>query len=90
MTEDSLKFNFEIALEKIDSLTEDNNKLMNEVERLKTEISKAEEVSMPSTSNERRWQNIVNGADKAMERYKTFLRKEFPNAKSKQTKRKSV
>ena len=91
MGEESLTQNFEIALEKIESLTEDNNHLMNEISKLKSEIAKAQEVSISSYSGEdRRFKNIMSGADKAMERYKTFLKKEFPNAKSKQTKRKSV
>ena len=91
MREESLTQNFEIALEKIKSLTEDNNYLMNEISKLKSEIAKAQEVSISSYSGEdRRFKNIMSGADKAMERYKTFLKKEFPNAKSKQTKRKSV
>jgi len=91
MGEDSLKLNFEIALEKIKSLTEDNNNLMNEIGKLKSEIAKAQEVSISSyNGNDRKFKHIMSGADKAMERYKTFLRKEFPRAKSKQTKRESV
>lgn len=91
MGEDSLKLNFEIALEKIKSLTEDNNHLMNEIGKLKSEIAKAQKVPIsPYNGDDRRFKNIMCGADQAMERYKTFLKKEFPNAKSKQTKRQSV
>ena len=91
MGEESLTQNFEIALEKIESLTEDNNYLMNEISKLKSEIAKAQEVSISSyNGDDIRFKNIMSGADKAMDRYKTFLKKEFPNAKSKQTKRKSV
>ena len=50
MGEESLAQNFEIALEKIESLTEDNNHLMNEISKLKSEIAKAQEVSISSYS----------------------------------------
>ena len=91
MTEDSLKLNFEIALEKIDSLTNDNHNLMNEIEQLKSEIAKAQQITIKPTSHyDNRFENIIEGADEAMKRYKTYLRKEFPRAKSKQTKRQSV
>ena len=55
------------------------------------EIAKAQKVPIsPYNGDDRRFKNIMCGADQAMERYKTFLKKEFPNAKSKQTKRQSV
>ena len=91
MGEESLTQNFEIALKKIESLTEDNNYLMNEISKLKSEIAKAQEIPIsPYNGDDRRFKNIMCGADQAMERYKTFLKKEFPNAKSKQTERQSV
>ena len=90
MGEDSLKLNFEIALEKIKSLTEDNNDLMNEINKLKSEMATAQESSILYRDDNTDFNRIISGADEAMKRYKSFLRKEFPNAKSKQAKRQSV
>ena len=90
MDGDSLKLNFEIALEKINMLTDQNHELMNQVEELKERIRKKNELVIEPVTRESRFKDITSGADKAMERYKQFLKKEFPNAKSKQTKRQSI
>ena len=85
MDGDSLKLNFEIALEQITTLTDQNHELMNQIEQLKSEIAKNNEVVIEPTTAESRFENATNGADAAMKRYKQFLKKEFPNAKSKQS-----
>ena len=87
MDGDSLKLNFEIALEKIDTLTNQNHELMNKIEHLESEIAKDKEIKIKPITSERRFESITDDADLAMERYKTFLRKEFKSAKSKQSQR---
>jgi len=90
MDGDSLKLNFEIALEKITTLSDQNHELMNRIEELESQIAKSKEVRIRPMTAEIRFENITDGADAAMERYKQFLKKEFPHAKSKQSKRQSV
>ena len=85
MEGDSLKLNFEIALEKIDTLSKHNQELMNKVEELKHKISKPEVEIDSNGTVTNRFHNITAKADAAMKRYKQFLKKEFPNAKSKQS-----
>jgi len=91
----TLQENFEIALEKVDILTEHNQKLMDKVTDLEYRLSQSKNiVDNPSPSrpsnNSKRLDEISKGAEEAIERYKQFLKKEFPNAKSKQSKRQSV
>ena len=90
MDGDSLKLNFEIALEQISTLTDHNHELMNQIAELKSEIEKRDEIKIKPITAEVRFENITDEADAAMKRYKQFLKKEFPNAKSKQSKRQSV
>ena len=87
MEGDSLKLNFEIALEKIDTLTEQNNILLDKIDELeiKLENSKLPNVIEPDTATTR-YNNISREADKAMKRFTGKLRKEInKNAKSKQS-----
>ena len=91
----SLQENFEIALEKVDVLTEHNERLMDIIANLEYKLAQSKEpVITPepeqNLNNNKRLQEISEGAEKAIERYKQFLNKEFPNAKSKQSKRQSV
>ena len=90
METDSLKLNFEIALERIDTLSDHNQKLMDKIQELESKLNDREEKSFTINSNSERFEQISEGADKAIQRYKTFLNKEFINAKSKQSKRQSV
>tara|TARA_R100000458_G_scaffold18800_2_gene16428 strand:+ start:790 stop:1080 length:291 start_codon:yes stop_codon:yes gene_type:complete len=91
----SLQENFEIALEKVDVLTEHNERLMDIIANLEYKLAQSKEpVITPepeqNLNNNKRLQEISEGAERAIERYKQFLNKEFPNAKSKQSKRQSV
>ena len=90
MDGDSLKLNFEIALEKINTLSDQNHNLMNQIEQLKSEIAKRDEIKIEPITAEARFESVTDGADAAIERYKQFLIKEFPRAKSKQSQRQSV
>ena len=89
MEGDSLKLNFEIALEKIDTLSEHNQSLMDKVQDLEYELSQSN-TKIKAYSPQERFNNISAGAEAAMKRYKQYLKKEFPNAKSKQSKRQPV
>ena len=89
MEGDSLKLNFEIALEKIDTLSEHNQALMDKVQDLEYELSQSK-TEIRDHSPEERFNDISAGAEAAMKRYKEYLRKEFKNAKSKQSKRQPV
>ena len=83
MEGDSLKLNFEIALEKIDTLTKQNIHLMNKVEELESKLLNRPKVNIRPSTPHTRFEDITKGADEAMKKYQTFLRKEFPSAKSK-------
>ena len=89
MEGDSLTLNFEIALEKINTLTEHNNNLLNRVEELETQLrdikSESSNIIIKPVTQENRFNNIASEADAAMKRYKQYLKKEFKNAKSKQS-----
>jgi len=89
MDGDSLKFNFEIALEKIDTLSEHNQVLMDRVQDLEYELSQSKS-EIKDCSPEERFNSISAGAEAAMKRYQQYLKKEFPNAKSKQSQRQPV
>ena len=98
-TDDSAKdvntyqqFNFSIALEKIETLTEHNNELLDTVDRLEKQL-KDQNIKTTHSLREpqdSRFQNIAEEADAAMKRFTAKLRKELTNAKPKQSKRKSV
>ena len=90
MDGDSLKLNFEIALEKINTLSDQNHDLMNQIEQLKSEIAKRDKIKIEPITSEERFESITDDADAAIKRYKQFLRKEFPRAKSKQSQRQPV
>ena len=93
MEGDSLKFNFEIALEKIDTLTKHNNELLDEIDQLENRIDVlilSNSLIEPDTATTR-YDNISREADKAMKRFTGKLRKEIDkNAKSKQSQRQPV
>ena len=92
MEGDALKFNFEIALEKIDTLTNQNNELLDKIDELeaKLENSKSSHTIKPDTATTR-YNNISRQADKAMKRFTAKLKKEIDkNAKSKQSQGQSV
>ena len=95
MEGDSLKLNFEIALEKIDTLTKHNNELLDEIDQLENRIdililSDSLAEIEPDTATTR-YDNISREADKAMKRFTGKLRKEIDkNAKSKQSQRQPV
>ena len=92
MEGDSLKLNFEIALEKINTLTKHNNELLDTIDQLEIKLKKAKspEPIEPDTATTR-YNTISKEADAAMERFTTKLKKEInKNAKSKQSKRQPV
>ena len=86
MEGDSLKFNFEIALEKIDILSKHNQALLDRVQDLEHELSQTKtEINVESTNSQSRFNDVSAEAEAAMKRYKRYLKKEFKNAKSKQS-----
>tara|TARA_Y100000034_G_C6639207_1_gene279348 strand:- start:19 stop:309 length:291 start_codon:yes stop_codon:yes gene_type:complete len=87
------QFNFEIALEKIETLTKHNNELLDLVDNLKSKLQEKDEIKNSSTFKHKeynRMNDISSGADEAMKRYQIYLKKEFYNAKPKQSKGKPV
>ena len=87
MEGDSLKLNFEIALEKIDTLTEQNNILLDKIDELEIKLEKARspEPIVPDTTTTR-YNDISREAEKAMKRFTVKLKKEIDkDAKSKQS-----
>ena len=92
MEGDTLKFNFEIALEKIDTLTKQNNELLDKIDELEVKLEnlRSPYPIEPNTATTR-YNNISREADKAMKRFTGKLRKEITkNAKSKQSQRQPV
>ena len=92
MEGDTLKFNFEIALEKIDTLTKQNNELLDKIDELEVKLEnlRSPYPIEPNTATTR-YNNISREADKAMKRFTGKLRKEInKNAKSKQSQRQPV
>ena len=81
------QFNFQIALDKIELLTQQNNELLDTVERLEgqlktKDIEKTHNLREPENN---RFKKISEEADAAMKRFSTNLRKELSkNGKSKQ------
>ena len=92
MEGDTLKFNFEIALEKIDILTKQNNELLDKVDELEVRLEDAKlpDTIQPDTATTR-YNNVSRKANAAMKRFTTKLKKEInKNAKSKQSQRQPV
>ena len=86
MDGDSLKLNFEIALEQISTLTDHNHELMNQVAELRSELAKRDEIKIEPITAEARFEHITSDADAAMKRFTAKLKKEIDkNAKSKQS-----
>ena len=87
------QFNFQIALEKIEELTEQNNELLDTIDRSENQL-KNNNVKMTHSLREpegKRFEKVAKEADDAMKRFTAKLRKELSkNGKSKQSKRKSV
>ena len=87
MEGDSLKLNFEIALEKINTLTKQNNQLLDKVDDLeiKLEKSRFSDALEPDTATAR-YNSVSKAADAAMKRFTAKIKKEInKNAKSKQS-----
>ena len=86
------QFNFQIALEKIESLTEQNNELLDTVDRLEKQLkdNKKEMTHNLREPENNRFKRVSEEADAAMKRFTNKLRKELSNAKSKQGKGESV
>ena len=93
MEGDSLKLNFEIALEKIDTLTKHNNELLDKIDNMENQIDillLSDRDMQPETATTR-YNDISRKADAAMKRFTAKLKKEIDkNAKSKQSKRQPV
>ena len=87
------QFNFQIALEKIEALTQQNNELLDTVDRLEKQLK---DNDIKATHNLRepensRFKKISEDADAAMKRFSTKLKKELTkNGKSKQSQRQPV
>ena len=79
-------YQFEIALDKIEELTEQNNKLQKRIFELQ---NKSSEITIEPNSKDRS-EIIFKEADAAMKRFTNKLRKELSNAKSKQGQGKPV
>ena len=92
MEGDSLKLNYEIALEKIDTLTKHNNQLLDKIDDLEIKLNLAQfDISIEPETTTTRYNTISKEADAAMKRFTTKLNKELnKNAKSKQSKRQPV
>ena len=87
------QFNFQIALDKIESLTEQNNELLDTVDRLEMQLKdrNAEMNHVLREPENSRFEKISEEADIAMRRFTAKLRKELSNnGKSKQSQGKSV
>ena len=86
------QFNFQIALEKIEALTEQNNELLDKVDELEVRLEDAKlpDTIQPDTATTR-YNNVSRKANAAMKRFTTKLKKEIDkNAKSKQSQRQPV
>ena len=90
MEGDSLKLNFEIALEKIDKLTKHNNELLDVIDTLEGELNECRlelnsKIIQPEDTPQSRFNYVNKEADAAMKRFTAKLRKELDkNGKSKQ------
>ena len=87
------QFNFQIALEKIEELTEQNNELLDTIDRLEEQL-KNQSLGMSHSLRKpesNKFKRISEEADAAMKRFTAKLRKELSkNGKSKQSQRESV
>ena len=98
MEGDSLALNFEIALEKIDTLTKHNNELLDIIDELEFQLkevtielnNKAVEPLELDNMHQKRFNDVNIEADAAMKRFTTKLKRELKNAKSKQSQRQPV
>ena len=86
------QFNFQIALDKIESLTEQNNELLDTIDKLEKQLKDNSIVATYALKEpeDNRFHKIADEADAAMKRFTAKLRKELSNAKSKQGQGKSV
>ena len=86
------QFNFQIALDKIETLTEQNNELLDTIDRLEKQLTdnKIEKTHTLREPQDNRFTRLSEEADAAMKRFTTKLKKELSNAKSKQSKREPV
>ena len=95
MEGDSLVLNFEIALEKINTLTKQNNELLDTIDQLEIQLKEValelknrtvKPLTVEDTRN-KRFDTVNKEADAAMKRYTIKLKKElYKNGKSKQGK----
>ena len=83
-----LRFNFENAIEIIDKLTKDNNALLDKLEIAEAKLNKP--VTIKREPIRSRFNQVSEGANAAMKRFTTKLRKELKDAKSKQSQGKPV
>ena len=87
------QFNFQIALEKIEELTEQNNELLDTIDRLEEQL-KNQNLEMNHSlkgPESNKFKRISEEADAAMKRFTAKLRKELKkNGKSKQSQGESV
>ena len=87
------QFNFQIALEKIEALTEQNNELLDTVDKLEEQL-KNQSLEMTHSLREPesdKFKRISEKADAAMKRFTSKLKKELKkNGKSEQGKRQPV
>ena len=98
MEGDSLALNFEIALEKIDTLTKHNNELLDIIDELEFQLkevtielnNKAVKPLELDNIRQKRFNDVNIEADAAMKRFTTKLKRELKNAKSKQSQRQPV
>ena len=96
MEGDSLKLNFEIALDRIATLTKHNNELLDAMEKLEHELVELKSdtkdcIITQYESPSSKVNSISQEADAAMKRFTSKIRKEInKNAKSKQSQRQSV
>ena len=80
------QFNFEIALDKIETLTNHNNELLDKIDELEAQLKEALANKVTnSIVTSTRYGTVSDEADAAMKRFTTKLRKELKNAKSKQS-----
>ena len=81
------QFNFQIALDKIEVLTRQNNELLDKIDELESELKEnTSKLNNDFVKPLERFDNISADADAAMKRFTTKLRKEIEkNGKSKQS-----
>jgi len=84
------QLNFQIALDKIETLAQQNNELLDKVDELEKQLKDARDGLNNCTTHpleDKRFNNASAEADAAMKRFTAKLKKEInKNAKSKQSK----